>query len=120
MELARQAYRDPAWETIDDRRSAHAQRALETVCERFGGVLVGPGPLVRSLVDEGRMGHRSVLEALNVLVAHGLLYHRRSRDQTVFWVPNRLVQQPTPGRSRRHHPGPRRNGSSPVEIGSSG
>lgn len=110
MELAETALDEPAWDAMDERTAEHARTVLETMVEVFDGVLVGPAALARTLIDEAVMGHRSVLEALTALVAHGLVKHRDADGTPVFWVPDRLIRYEPPPTGRGHPP-PRTNGA---------
>jgi len=85
------AWARSAWRTIPEpHRSAH-ETVLETLVDGFDGVVVSPAPLVRRLVDQARLGHRSTLEAIGRLVAKGLLHARTADDATVLWVPAELM-----------------------------
>lgn len=108
MHLASTAHQDPAWEDMPDRIETNARRVLETIVDRYHGVLVGPSPLARAMIEDEVMGHQSTLEALAALTAHGLIETRTHDDQPVFWVPNRLLAIPD-----RKAPSPR---TSPIKL----
>lgn len=116
MELATRALEDHALEAMDEPLRGNARRTLRALVEEFDGVAVGVAPLVRHMIDASEMGHRSTLEAITRLVAHGLVDERTAGDRPVFWVRDRLVTEPEPADERleaRPRPGPRRNGTAP-------
>lgn len=104
-----------AWRSLSPAQRKRAQRVWTTIARGFGGVLVGPGPLVRHLVDDAEMGHRSTLETLGVLVERDLLEARRAAEATVLWVPSDLMPEETSERNGPRRPRflstPRANGS---------
>ncbi len=111
MELTADAMDEPAWEAMDETLRSNARLVLETIVARFDGVLVGPGRLARHLVEHQAIGHRSALEALAALVAHGLLDQRDADTTPVFWVPDRLIRHQLPQHAR---PPPRRRNGTPA------
>lgn len=116
MELAPRALEDPAWEAMDEPLRTNARRTLRALVDRFDGVAVGVAPLVRHLIDASEMGHRSTLEAITALVAHGLVDERTHGERPVFWVRDRFVTEPEPAPEPLHprrRPHPRRNGATP-------
>jgi hypothetical protein len=92
MELAPAALEDPAWDGMDEPLRSNTETALRAIVDRFDGVLVGVAPLLRHLIAQDAMGHRSTLEALAALVACDLLDERPADERPVFWVPDRLVR----------------------------
>lgn len=92
-----------------------ARTVWRRVAEGFDGVLVGPGPLVRELVDEGSMGHRSTLETIGRLSQADLLHVRQAAEGLVLWIPEPLMgddgEDPRPGPGPRLSAARARNGS---------
>lgn len=88
----------------EDRRRA-AKTTLEIFCTELAGVSIGPQRLVRTLVDERLMGHRSALEAVFDLTRFGLIEAREANGHQVLWVPSAVLdehaKQPAGRRGRR-------------------
>lgn len=101
MRLAQTAHSDPAWDSMPDKLEANAKRALETIVHDHNGVLVGPAPLTRRMIEDEVMGHQSTMESLAALTAHGLLHARQTDETPVFWVPERLIATRTNPRRDR-------------------
>lgn len=79
-------------------------RAVWTrLAEAYDGVLVGPGPLVRDLVDEGEMGHRSTLDTIARLAGEDLVQVRQASEGAVLWIPEELMRD-APGSGPRPQP----------------
>lgn len=93
-----------AWQTFTPQTRDQARIVWRTLAETFEGVLVGPGPLVRHLVDEARLGHRSTLETIARLVQEDLVHVRQAAEGPILWIPRALM----PEASTRAHPSPRR------------
>lgn len=106
--------------TLDQRDRARC--VLEALTGAFEGALVGPGPLVRHLVDEGRMGHRSTLETVGLLVEHGLVHARPAAEGTILWIPEALMPETDgPGIGRpRFAATPRSNGTRSTALAETG
>jgi hypothetical protein len=66
------------------------------LAEAYDGVLVGPARLVRDLVDDGAIGHRSTIEAIGHLLQADLLCVRQAAEGAVLWVPGELMPDPDP------------------------
>lgn len=106
-----------AWRRFTVERRDRARRVWTTLAEAFGGVLVGPGPLVRLLVDEGTMGHRSTLETISLLAGEGLIHVRNAAEGPVLWIPESLMpeaRETTVERRPRFLTPPASNGSCPT------
>ncbi len=96
----------------EDRRRA-AQTTLEIFCTELAGVSIGPQRLVRTLVDERLMGHRSALEAVLDLTRFGLIEARETGGHQVLWAPSAVLDEhankPAGSTSRRGRSAPRRS-----------
>lgn len=106
-----------AWRCFTVEQRDRARRVWTTLAEAFGGVLVGPGPMVRLLVDEGTMGHRSTLETISLLAGEGLVHVRNAAEGPVLWIPDPLMPEAseTPTEPRpRFLAAPASNGAHPM------
>lgn len=89
-----------AWRNLSGEQRERARAVWTTLAEAYGGVLVGPGPLVRHLVDAGQMGHRSTMDTIARLVGEDLLHARRAAEGLVLWVPDELMVDTDEARDR--------------------
>lgn len=94
------------WRSMSLERRERARTVWSVLAGAFEGALVGPGPLVRHLVDEGRMGHRSTIETLGLLVERGLVHARPAAEGTILWIPEPLMPNDE-GRGSQRRPRPR-------------
>jgi len=94
------AWAQDAWRSMSLEERERARTVWSVLAGAFEGALVGPGPLVRHLVDEGRMGHRSTMETLGLLVEHGLVHTRPAAEGTIVWIPEALMPTEDQGRGR--------------------
>jgi hypothetical protein len=111
------AWAREAWRSMTNETRERARAVITRLVESYDGVLVGPGPLIRELVDDGEMGHRSTMDTIGQLVEADLLEARPAAEGAVLWVPEELMSRPGPaGRDRprvRFAATRHRNGTSP-------
>lgn len=106
-----------AWRCLSPRQADNARTVWTTLVREFDGVLVGPAALIRHLVDQGRLGHRSTMETIALLVDEDLLEARQAAEGTVLWVPEQLMPETDPLDPRpspRFLSSPRTNGSQAI------
>lgn len=89
-----------AWRLLTSRQTSRARTVWTTLVREYDGVVVGPAALVRHLVDRGRLGHRSTLETIALLVDRELVHARNAAEGTVLWVPEELMPEDASSRPR--------------------
>lgn len=90
------AWAQRAWRSLTPSQAARARTVWTVLARQFDGVLVRPAALVRYLVDEQEMGHRSTLETIALLVQEGLVQARTAAEGTVLWIPEGLMPDDVP------------------------
>lgn len=83
-----------AWQRLTETERERGRAVWTRLAEAYDGVLVGPGPLVRDLVDAGDMGHRSTLDTIARLAGEDLVEVRQAAEGAVLWIPEELMPPP--------------------------